>query len=820
MRKTWSCLVALAVTTAMSTACSSSDSTPGSTQTTPPPVLGEAPSQLTPMQEQASKEWLVRIAAQADEPFCWRQSEGRGAGVPLSTCGSGERSGALCYPTCHSGFDGVGPICWERCRSGYVDDGALCRKDPKIVLKKSYGRGAGYVSEALCKKSNASCEPNGLLYYPTCAAGYKAAGCCVCSEICPAGYTDDGATCRKDGGIYAKDSYGRGAGTPLQCRDGEDQSGALCYPACKPTYEGIGPVCWGSCPSTQPFACAAGCAQNEVKCAEATLEMVIAPIELVENILGFVFTGGLANEAKAVAKAAVKTAVKTGGKVAARTAVRSSDLFNRLLVRLTSLAQRKLVAEMAEETAKSFIEGVAENIVVASLSHDDLEMTELLIDLDPTGVAAVIAAFVHPVCEADQPPDLAALAKASVLLPTNLALRHPVTLSSTDPRSTAAAAVDGALGPSFATTQEQDEPTLRVDLGQESWVGSVIITRDPNVELSNFEVVLTDASGFILDRTSVMGAVGEVSVLKFSHPARFVTLRRLTRSVLSIAELEVHVSPQASTFGAATYLNVAQGMPTSQSSTVSPTRAAENAVDGDLSTGFVTLSEDRPSWQVDFGRVAAIEEVVLYPRGTDALPTDYDVVLLGEDGQREVMRAGFHGPQKRPNAIRMGPKGRFLKIELTKPGPLALGEVAAYALVPNLALGRATMQSSDASARSLAALATDGSTVGTSTATKSQAGAYWEVDLGRSRPISRVRIWDAMPGGLSNGKVTFIDDIQECVSMAGRKICHARPAVSGSIPIQEALSPGAVLAFDGRARIVRIQLNDVGALKLSEVQVF
>jgi len=73
-----------------------------------------------------------------------KDSYGRGAGKPLRTCDSNEeKDGALCYPKCKAGFNGVGPVCWGTCPDGYKNDGATCRKDVVIRAKKSYSRGAG-----------------------------------------------------------------------------------------------------------------------------------------------------------------------------------------------------------------------------------------------------------------------------------------------------------------------------------------------------------------------------------------------------------------------------------------------------------------------------------------------------------------------------------------------------------------------------------------------------------------------------------------------------------------------------------------------------
>ncbi len=78
--------------------------------------------------------------------FYGKQTYGRGAGAPVSTCPAGmERNGALCYPRCAAGYVGNGPVCFQRCPAGYKDDGALCRLDAHIFAKASYGRGVGDV---------------------------------------------------------------------------------------------------------------------------------------------------------------------------------------------------------------------------------------------------------------------------------------------------------------------------------------------------------------------------------------------------------------------------------------------------------------------------------------------------------------------------------------------------------------------------------------------------------------------------------------------------------------------------------------------------
>ena len=63
---------------------------------------------------------------------------------------------------------------------------------------------------------------------------------------------DDGAFCRRPFPlhIFAKNSYGRGAGGPVSsCAAGLERNGALCYPRCVAGFYGAGPVCFQRCPA-------------------------------------------------------------------------------------------------------------------------------------------------------------------------------------------------------------------------------------------------------------------------------------------------------------------------------------------------------------------------------------------------------------------------------------------------------------------------------------------------------------------------------------------------------------------------------------------
>lgn len=172
------------------------------------------------------------------------------------------------------------------CPPGYHDDGLTCRRE-NVVAKPSLTRGAG--------TTPSSCGPgrelDAGLCYPLCAAGTVGVGP-VCWQVCPSGYSDDGATCRrageiigannsacpwhdkcglvtargcsvcpagyqndgctcrKDPHIFGKGSQPRGAGTPpAACGSGLHYDAGLCYAACPGGMTGTGPVCWGTCPA-------------------------------------------------------------------------------------------------------------------------------------------------------------------------------------------------------------------------------------------------------------------------------------------------------------------------------------------------------------------------------------------------------------------------------------------------------------------------------------------------------------------------------------------------------------------------------------------
>jgi hypothetical protein len=320
---------------------------------------------------------LLAVPATAQADFCWRHSYGRGVGTIPNACPNGENNAGLCYPLCRSGYAGVGPVCWQSCPPGYSDFGVGCSKPGP------YGRGGGYwwsIGDApfsdsgqysRCERDNGGagkCEKNGLIVYPKCNAGYRAVGCCVCSPVCPNGLIDSGATCTKN-------TEGRGAGTLPTCSTGLQYDAGLCYQPAKAGYTGVGPVAWGNCPPASPVNCGAGCAATDAECANAIKDQVLSVLEMVVTIVETAVTGGAGSALKAGFKAGMKTTIKN------------------FASKLTKDQVRKKIKEVVTDAGKTIAEAQVENLTNAA-AGEEFDFTSL----DPTGIAAIVTAYNHPVC--------------------------------------------------------------------------------------------------------------------------------------------------------------------------------------------------------------------------------------------------------------------------------------------------------------------------------------------------------------------------------------------------------------------------------------
>jgi hypothetical protein len=124
-------------------------------------------------------------------------------------------------------------LCYPSCNPGYQGVGPVCWQICP----------AGFHDDGLtCRKDGSiiGADTSKCPWYDICGLTF-AQGC----SVCPAGYHDDGCTCRIDPQIFWKSSYGRGVGGLPGCAAGQEEDAGLCYPPCTDGFTGVGPLCWG-----------------------------------------------------------------------------------------------------------------------------------------------------------------------------------------------------------------------------------------------------------------------------------------------------------------------------------------------------------------------------------------------------------------------------------------------------------------------------------------------------------------------------------------------------------------------------------------------
>jgi hypothetical protein len=348
--------------------------------------------------------WIAKQVASARQPYCYRDSYGRGVGRPLTTCASSEeKDGALCYPKCEPGYNGVGPVCWQDCPSGFTDIGVSCAKP------SAYGRGAGHPWKI---------GDRAFSLDPKCTPGFHSVGCCICSPDCINGMRDDGALC-------AKKSYGCGVGTPFDCAGGLAQDGALCYPPCKSGFHGVGPICWQDCPAGK-VACGAGCAESGTTCATQTTSMVTSPVMLAANIatagssstmtksygkiidtVKDLYTSNkhLIDAGRYLYKAAYQAGTK-GHQLGEAVGLWVADYVGVFSRMTTPKVESEIAKHFSPEAADWVRQQYALHHLSLMMEADGMDFAQGVLGavtvFDPSGVSDVVAAYTHPICELDE----------------------------------------------------------------------------------------------------------------------------------------------------------------------------------------------------------------------------------------------------------------------------------------------------------------------------------------------------------------------------------------------------------------------------------
>ena len=79
----------------------------------------------------------------------------------------------------------------------------------------------------------------------------------------------------KDVGISCQKLKHSRPSKPLQCdEETEERGGGLCYTPCRYGANGVGPICWGSCPNGTTPCGGSLCLQPSVDCSAYILSMI------------------------------------------------------------------------------------------------------------------------------------------------------------------------------------------------------------------------------------------------------------------------------------------------------------------------------------------------------------------------------------------------------------------------------------------------------------------------------------------------------------------------------------------------------------------
>jgi len=246
--------------------------------------------------------------------FCWKDSYGRGVGLVPSVCGSGKQQ--------------IGALCYDQCPSGYESSGFGCRK------------------------------------------------------LCPAGWSTYVLTCSKWGWPWewqtiSRDGWER-APVTMNCRSDQQYDAGLCYPPCAAFHTGVGPVCWGYCP-TNYVNCGAACASDNAACAKQVTDQVKSVFEAGFNIAELIATGGVSSVKdylQGIAENVGAGAVEWGPK---------------LVLLATKLGGR--TEDIAVVCAAL---GATKEHGGADLNMADI--VNMLGALDPTGLVSMVSTFIAPTC--------------------------------------------------------------------------------------------------------------------------------------------------------------------------------------------------------------------------------------------------------------------------------------------------------------------------------------------------------------------------------------------------------------------------------------
>jgi hypothetical protein len=291
----------------------------------------------------------------------------------------------------------VGFDCHSTCPADMRDDGLFCRA-------AEYGRGAGYpwkigdppfnYDHALhrCEGDHGrgNCEKSGLIYYPKCKPGDSQVGCCICRPATP--------DCGKLGlnpGIDLSCAKKIVIGDPVTgvCAAGEQADAGLCYPACKPGFKGVGPVCWGGAPPGW-VECGMGAAKDEKTCASIVFNQVASVGKLAMTIASLGESSAVTSAANAPAKASRLAQLK--------------ETYAKMKAAYEAAKKEYPALQKAEQSFQKTAQGASKDKKFAMALNDASEgvteedlvraAAQIASIVDSSGVSSTIEAYTYPKC--------------------------------------------------------------------------------------------------------------------------------------------------------------------------------------------------------------------------------------------------------------------------------------------------------------------------------------------------------------------------------------------------------------------------------------
>ena len=287
-------------------------------------------------------------------------------------------------------------------------------------------------------------------------------------------------------------------------------------------------------------------------------------------------------------------------------------------------------------------------------------------------------------------------------------------------------------------------------------------------------------------------------------------------------------------------VNVALGKLASQSSTSGgdPLNSAGNAIDGNTATSnsSVTNNDVQAWWQVDLGAIQPIDSIDFWSPNFGGLKKFYVLVsdqqfvsssLDATLAQPGVSSYYYVLAPGRPTTFEIHRTGRYVRVQMSGQGVLAASEVQVWAPVTpglvNISGGKPASQKStysDFFDVFPAAQAVDGNTMSSSySQTLSEAGAWWEVDLGSIQPIDTIDIDNVFGSDVSrlsnfylfvsNQKIPDTNSVAATLALSDVS-AYYRGTATSSYTYQIRRS----------GRYVRVQLTGTNILQMREVHIW